>query len=237
VLTVGEDGARYARSYGADPARILRVPHSIAAAHFSAEAETARGRRQQVRAELGLRGTAFLYAGRLLYGKGLDTLLDAYRDLRGEGADATLVLAGDGRDDERLRRRARVENIPDVVFAGFREGLDLVALYRAADVFVFPTLGDAYGLVVEEAMASGLPVVTSSAVGEIRSRVREGETGYVVPTGDAHAFRDRMSALLDPGVRRRLGDAARAWVSDRTPEVWAERFEAAVDRALAFPRR
>jgi glycosyltransferase involved in cell wall biosynthesis len=237
VLTVGEDGERYARGYGAAPARMLRVPHSIGAIHFSPEAEAARGRREDLRAELGLLGTVFLYVGRLWWGKGLDTLLDAYRDLRGEGAEAALVLAGDGPDAERLRRRTQVERIPDVVLAGFREGLELVALYGAADAFVFPTLGDPYGLVVEEAMAAGLPVVSSSAAGEIRSRVREGESGYVVSPEDGRALRERMARLLDPGVRRRLGETARASVADRTPETWAARFEEAVSQALSFPRR
>jgi glycosyltransferase involved in cell wall biosynthesis len=237
VVTMGAEGERYASSYGADPTRFVRVSHSIAAVHFSPEADAARARHAAMRAGLGLDGTVFLYVGRLWWGKGLDTLLDAYGELRRSGADAALVLAGDGEDGPRLRRRVEREALPGVVFAGFREGLDLVALYGASDAFVFPTLGDPWGLVVEEAMASGLPVVSSSAAGEIGSRLQEGETGYVVPPEEPQALRTAMERLLEPELRARLGAAARASVRDRTPEAWSERFERAVERITSMPRR
>src|SRR5262249_54452867 len=64
VVTVGPEGERYAAGYGADPGRFVRVPHAIGAVHFSAEADEARSRRDEVRRELGLAGTAFLYVGR-----------------------------------------------------------------------------------------------------------------------------------------------------------------------------
>jgi len=236
VVTVGEDGERYAAAYGADPTRFVRVTHSIGSVHFSPEGDAARARREQVRAELGLEGTAFLYVGRLWWGKGLDTLLDAHRDLRRSGAAASLLLAGDGEDEEHLRRRVEEEAIPGVVFAGFREGVELVALYGACDAFVFPTLGDPWGLVVEEAMASGLPVVSSSAAGEIRSRVREGETGFVIPPQQPSALARAMERLLETELRKRLGAAARESVQHRTPEAWAERFERAVVRIMTLPR-
>jgi glycosyltransferase involved in cell wall biosynthesis len=237
VLTMGEEGERYASAYGADPARFVRVTHSIGAVHFSAEADAARARRDAVRAELGVDGAAFLYVGRLLSEKGLDGLLDAYAGLRRSGAGAALVLVGDGEDDERLRRRVGQEAIPGVVFAGFREGLDLVALYGACDAFVLPTLGEPWGLVVEEAMASGLPVVASSAAGEIRARVRDGETGYIVPPEEPERLRAAMERLLQPELRARFGAAALDSVVDRTPEAWAERFEHAVERIMSMPPR
>jgi glycosyltransferase involved in cell wall biosynthesis len=237
VITVGDEGERYAVGYGADPSRCVRVTHSIGAVHFSPGSRSAGSRREQLRAELGVEGTAFLYAGRFWRGKGVDFLLEAYRVLRRNGAAASLVLAGAGEDEAQLRRRVHDESIPGVVFAGFREGLELVALYHACDAFVFPTLGDPWGLVVEEAMVAGLPVVVSGAAGEIRSRVRDGETGYIVPTRDVPALIAAMQRLLEPEHRRRLGEAARDSVPDRTPERWAEHFEHAVARIMAFPPR
>jgi glycosyltransferase involved in cell wall biosynthesis len=237
VVTVGEEGEHYAAGYGADPARFVRIPHSVGAVHFSPETELAQARRAAVRAELGLGGTAYLYVGRLWRGKGLGTLLDAYAALRHDGREATLVLAGDGEQEEELRDRVERAGIPDVIFAGFLEGLELVSLYAACDVFVFPTLGDPWGLVVEEAMAAGLPVVASSAAGEIRSRVREDETGYVVPPADPDALREAMERLQDPALRARLSEAGRKSAADRTPGAWAERFERGVETIMSMPRR
>jgi phosphatidylinositol alpha 1,6-mannosyltransferase len=100
-----------------------------------------------------------------------------------------------------------------VVFAGFHDGDALLPLYAAADAFVFPTLGDAFGMVVLEAMACGLPVISTSAAGEIADRIDEGVNGFVVPPADVEALRSRMEVLAaDESIRSRMGKAATAKV-------------------------
>lgn len=235
VITPGDDGRRFAERYGASPERIFLAPHAVDVDAFARAAAAARLRRDELRAELGARGVIFLYVGRLWRGKGLTTLLDAFAAVRQNGtAEATLVLAGDGEEEAELRRRA--EPLGGVVFAGFRGPGELPALYAAADVFVFPTLGDPWGLVVEEAMASGLPVICTSAAGEIGSRMDDGVEGFVVPPADAAALAARMQALAgDPALRERMGTAATRRGADRGPDDWAADFEAAVEAILAEP--
>jgi FkbM family methyltransferase len=115
---------------------------------------------------------------------------------------------------------------------------ELGAYYAAADVFVFPTLGDPHGQVLEEAHAAGLPVITSDAAGDVRQRVLDGVSGFVVPAGDAAMLARRMLSLAsDPELRLSMGaqgaDRARRW----THEHWAADFEAFVSAALAARRR
>ena len=115
---------------------------------------------------------------------------------------------------------------------------ELPAYYAAADVFVFPTLGDPHGQVVEEAHAAGLPIIASNAAGDIERRVIDGANGFVVPAGDARALARRMIELAAaPELRRAMGtqgaERARAW----DHEVWADDFERFVCGALALPRR
>jgi glycosyltransferase involved in cell wall biosynthesis len=110
-------------------------------------------------------------------------------------------------------------------------------MYAAADVFVFPTLGDTFGLVVSEAMACGLPVIATTAAGEISERVADGVNGFLVPPADSDALLERMTVLAqDPALRRRMGQASRDKVSGQTPDLWAEAFEEAIDKILAMPR-
>jgi glycosyltransferase involved in cell wall biosynthesis len=238
ILTAGRDGAEFAMRYGVSPERIFTVPHVIDFDRYAKGSARARRSRDKLRAQLGLDGVTFAYVGRLWTGKGLDQLLDAFGTVQREDAhDVSLLLVGDGTDEARLRRRCADEGFENVVFAGFHDGDALPTLYAAADVFVFPTLGDPFGMVVLEAMACGLPVISTSAAGEIADRIDEGVNGFVVPPGDTEALRARMELLAgDESLRRRLGDAATSRVAGQSPHLWAEAFEEAVDKLLSLPR-
>jgi len=231
ILTVGQDGRRFAERYGARPERVHLAPHVIDVPGFSARADAVRQRREAVRAEIGIRGVAYLYVGRLwLSGKGIDTLLEAYgRVVRRTAGPTTLVLVGDGPDEPLIRERAGSLGLPGVVFAGFQPETRLPTFYAACDVFVFPTRGDPYGLVLDEAMACSLPLISSSAAGELDLRVRDRENGRIVPPGDAEALAEAMADVAaDTGRMRAMGELSRRMVEGRTPERWALDFEAAV---------
>jgi glycosyltransferase involved in cell wall biosynthesis len=180
----------------------------------------------------------FVYVGRLWSGKGLSYLVDAFAVLQRRSAgEVSLLVAGDGPDEEALRARCRKEGLKNVVFAGFFQREQLPFLYAAADVFVFPTLGDPFGQVVEEAMSCGLPIISSSAAGEIEDRVEEGVNGFIVPSMNSAALFDRMELLVsDPDLRRRMGEASLRKATAYTPDLWLERFEHAVEQILATPR-
>jgi len=180
----------------------------------------------------------FAYVGRLWSGKGLNYLVDAFALLqRRSESEVSLLLAGDGADEEALRDRCRKLGLENVVFTGFFQRDQLPFLYAAADVFVFPTLGDPFGQVVEEASSCGLPIISSSAAGEIQDRVEEGVTGFIVPPMNSAALFDRMELLAgDSDLRRRMGEAAFRKATPYTSDVWVERFEHAVEQILGMPR-
>jgi glycosyltransferase involved in cell wall biosynthesis len=227
----GPDGAALAQRYGLPAARTVRVTQSIDVARLSGA--RAADERERVRAELGLAGCTFIYVGRLWRGKGLDDLLDAYAGL---GPGASLLIVGDGEDEQRYRARAR--GLPRVAFAGFAQGAGLASLYGAADAMVFPTLGDPHGLVVEEAMAAGLPVICSSAAGDIALRLPHGEAGYVVAPSAPGELRERMAALAaDRHLRERMGARARELALSRDHTRYAEDFEAFVEHVLTGAAR
>ncbi len=234
TLGAGEQGRAFAMRYGTPPERALVLPHAIDVEHFA----TGAPQREAARAELGLRGVTFLYAGRLWWGKGLDCLLDAFGALqrRTEGG-VSLLLVGDGPEESRLRQRCRNEGLANVVFAGFQQKPQLPRMYAAADAFVFPTLGDPYGLVLDEAMAASLPVISTSAAGEIGDRVEQGANGFIVPPESSGALAAAMTELArDAELRRRMGEASARAIASHTPERWAADFENVVARILSMPR-
>ena len=237
VVTVGNDGKAFSMKYGAEPENIRFAPHVIDFDYFQSSSGISAAERFALRLKLGIRGVTFVYVGRLWWGKGVNNLLEAFEHVqRMFDEETSLLLVGDGEAEAGLKQECIERGIRNVVFAGFRQKPELPPIYAASDVFVFPTLGDPYGLVVDEAMACSLPVISTSSAGEIRDRITEGVNGYVVPPGDCMAMAERMLALANqPVLRQRMGENAAASVKGQTPDRWASDFERIVSACLAKP--
>ncbi len=237
IITAGHDGRVFAMRYGVPSGRVHIARHVVDSGYFAKEAATARPARDAIRADLGLSGVVFVYVGRLWQGKGIEPLLSAYKALVREFPDDTsLLLVGDGPEEARIARMAKSEDLR-VTLAGFHQRVDLPRLYAAGDVFVFPTLGDPYGLVVDEAMAAGLPVISTTAAGEIRERVTDGVNGFLVPPDDPGALKAAMRRLaVDAALRHQMGARSAEMIAPYTPERWAVAFEKAVEGILSSQR-
>ncbi len=232
----GRDGTEQARRYGLDPSRAWRTTQSIDIDHYARARSVAGEAGRMIREELGLRGTVFLYVGRLTWAKGIDVLLDAYERLSKAHDDVSLLIVGDGADERRYRDRA--QTLPRVSFVGFVEKEEMPSYYAAADVMVFPTLGDANGLVVEEAMAAGVPVISSSSAGDIRERLPPAGPGLIVPTEDVSALASAMETLtLDSVLLARMAEATARQVEGQTIGRHAEDFERFILGVMAMPAR
>ena len=230
----GPDGAALATRYGLPADRTGVVTQSIDLAHYGRARDQPVADRRRRRAALGLTGCAFLYVGRVWSGKGLDELFAAYRHVRATRADVSLLVVGDGVDYERYAAQERAT--PGVTFAGFVQPADLPEWYAACDVLVFPTHGDPNGLVVEEALAAGLPVIVSDAAGDIAARVPP-TVGRIVPVGDPEALATAMAALAEPSVRIALAGQAPGWVAGKDDERYAEDLARFARDLMARPRR
>jgi len=231
--TPGNDGRRYAMRYGIPNDRVFVATHTVAPT-LARECRLSGAGACDLRLQLGVKGTVFLYVGRLWWGKGLRYLLEAFQVVQRGRKDVSLLIVGDGPDAELLRQQCRELALSAVAFVGFKQRDELPAYYAAADVLVFPTLGDPYGLVVDEALACSLPVISTDAVGEIADRIHEGVNGFIVPSEDSGALAAAMGRLADDDdLRLSMTSAAAATVADRTPERWATEFEDMAHEVLA----
>jgi len=106
-----------------------------------------------------------LYVGQLIERKGVDLLLESAARVQNKGRTFTLVLVGDGPEKERLERKVLTLGLRHVRFLPPRKPEEMPAVYRSADALVFPTLEDVWGLVVNEALWSGIPVISSIYAG------------------------------------------------------------------------
>ncbi len=163
-------------------------------------------------------------AGRLVPQKGQAHLLDAAAELRGQGLDFVVVIAGEGPLRGELEARAKALGIAEQVrFLGFVA--DMRRFYREIDVLAFPSLWEGFANAPLEAMAAGKPVV-AFAVSSLPEQVRDGENGLLASCGDAVALAKALARLEDPELRQRLGDNGRHWVRAAfAPEVLLPAFE------------
>lgn len=154
-----------------------------------------------------------LCVGRLVPEKGQALLLDAVRRLLDDGVDVRLTLVGDGPRRAALETRAADLGLGDAVsFAGAVGQDEIRTHYAEADVFALPSFAEGVPVVLMEAMATGLPVVTTRIAG-IAELVEDGVSGCVLPPGRADLLADALAALAaDPERRQRMGKAGRAAV-------------------------
>jgi glycogen(starch) synthase len=175
-----------------------------------------------------------LFAGRLEYEKGVQTLIDAAPRVVAEHPDVRFVVAGKGTFGDSLEKLAAERGLGDrFEFLGFVDGDDMAALYRKASAVVAPSIYEPFGIVALEAMAARVPVIVGDT-GGLRELVRHGENGLTVPPEDPVAIADAVCAVLsDARLAARLVaggtriSAQRSWrvIARRTAEIYARAIE------------
>jgi glycosyltransferase involved in cell wall biosynthesis len=207
----------------------LTAPNAVDNRFFATQAEATRAQATEFREKLKLPLRFILFVGRLVPEKGVFDLLDAYAKLEsGLRSEVGLVFAGDGVCREELTRQAKHIGPGAVCFPGFAQREDLAGLYALAEALVLPTHSDTWGLVVNEAMACGLPIIVSSVAGCSSDLVDDGWNGYVVPPRDA----ERLSAAIDfllrrPELKQRMTGHSQERIRDYSPDACADGLAAA----------
>lgn len=231
ILTYGPHVSRYVIRHRRNDHNVLVAPQAVEQELFGRAVnadEIAAWRRT---AGLPPDGPVVLYVGRLVQEKGVDVLLRAWRRLAAPGA--TLALAGEG--------PLRGADEPGVRYLGHVPRERLPVAYNAAAAVVVPSLStrrflEPWGLVCNEAMLAGTPVVTSNAVGAAAGGlVVNGATGLITPAGDDRKLAGALQLLLgDEGLRTGLGDTGRSRAATFRYEVAADAFGTALQAVGAL---
>jgi glycosyltransferase involved in cell wall biosynthesis len=204
-----------ARSFRVDPATIHRVYNGVEIPPVAAATERERIR-DEVRRELGLpdRARIVISVGRLTDQKGHRYVVPALGDVVREHPHARFLWAGAGPNEAALRSQIVAAGLQDVVLLlGHRTDVD--RLLRAAELLLFPSVFEGYPFALMEAMAAGLPVV-SSRLGPMREVVTDRVTGLTFDPGDADEVARRLNwALAHPAEMEEMAGRGRALVSER----------------------
>jgi glycosyltransferase involved in cell wall biosynthesis len=216
----------------------LTAPNAVDNSLFATQAENTRAHAAEFREKLGLPSRFVLFVGRLVLEKGIFDLLEAYAKLEsGVRSEVGLVFAGDGVSKEKLAQQAKRISPGAVCFPGFAQREDLAALYALAETLVLPTHSDTWGLVVNEAMACGLPIIVSSVAGCSADLVEDGWNGYVVPPRDSQKLSVAINSLVrQPELKRLMSARSSERIRNYSPEACADGLAAAALSAVTGAR-
>jgi 1,2-diacylglycerol 3-alpha-glucosyltransferase len=239
-LVGGRRQAEYLSSLGMPRERIALGYDAVDNDYFARGAACARAARDAMRSRFNLPARYFFACTRFLPRKNVDGLIRAYARYRenaiGNGTHDPweLVIAGAGSEDRHLRDLAAAVGVEGVRWAGFVQYEDLPTYYGLAACFVHPAHSEAWGLVVNEAAASGLPLLIADRVGARHELLTEGQNGWTFDSTSTESMTqvlERMAAL-DEGARLRMGECSTLIVADWGPARFASGLRFAVETAL-----
>jgi glycosyltransferase involved in cell wall biosynthesis len=213
-LAIGSANEAFYRSLGVPKSKIFPMPYAVDNTRFMDMSRLTPTERRERRHTLGVEDEhpVIVYASKFQRHKRPQDVINACEILASEGLAFHLMMAGSGEMERELKDMVGANRLPRVHFLGFINQSDLPGVYAAGDVFVLPSEEEPWGLVVNEAMCAGLPVIATSAVGSVQDLIRDGENGLVYEPGDVEG----LAAALRPTI---VNPELRAAMSRRSIEI------------------
>jgi glycosyltransferase involved in cell wall biosynthesis len=242
VLPIGSLNAAYWRHALGEELPQFPMPYAVDNGYFQSRSQDADPRRGGLLRELNLDASRpmILFASKLQRRKRCEDLLEAYLSLCSEvGSEPVpyLVIVGDGEQRATLEKRVSESGVAGVRFCGFRNQSELPVFFSLATVFVLPSQDEPWGLIVNEVMNSGCPVILSDDVGCQPDLVNDGVEGCVFPVGDVNALKDALRRVLEsPETAKAMGQRGLKRISGWSYEqdrVGLRRAIAALTRRLS----
>lgn len=222
AIVGGAPQARYLRFLGFQPERIARGYDVVDNEFISNACDLVRLSREEGDGRLPNR--YFLSVSRLVAEKNLSQLIASFINYRRNGGSWSLVVVGDGPLKNSLEQQTKAGRVSEFVFLPGRKSLsDLILYYAHAGCLILPSTSEPWGLVVNEAMAAGLPLIVSRRCGCAEDLVEHGGNGFLFHPDDGEELTDcmlRVAQTPDHG-RTAMGQRSRQIVANYSPQRWA----------------
>jgi glycosyltransferase involved in cell wall biosynthesis len=211
-LPIGTRNRDFYRFHSVSDSKLHLVPYAVDNDYFMRQAEKFIDDVPGTRTALGLPAdkTIILFASKLMARKRPLDLLEAFHRLRQVTSDAALVFVGSGSEEDALRSYVKVHSVPDVHFLGFRNQSELPKFYAVSNVFVLPSEDEPWGLIINEVMCAGKPVVATEEIGAVTDLIEHGKNGLTYQTGDVQALANHLLTLVEqPRLSEQMGARSR----------------------------
>jgi glycosyltransferase involved in cell wall biosynthesis len=229
-LAAGSWSSDYFEKYGAPPSHIFKIPHCVDNRRFEEETTRLRSQRERLRRQWGipLDATVYLFAGKFIPVKRPLDFVHAIGRASLARPSVIGLMAGDGPLRELCEAQARSSGSP-VRFAGFLNQSRIAEAYAAADAVVLPSEAETWGMVVNEAMASGLPCLLSDRVGCGPDLISGGVTGDIYAMGNVEALSALIVQYADAGRLAAMGQNAKRKIEAYSVPAAADALLSAVE--------
>ncbi|MGC8979482.1 glycosyltransferase family 4 protein [Caldisericum sp.] len=198
-------------------------------------------KREELKKQYGFNKYNFIYVGRLSPEKNLITLLKAFDNIiknEKESKDWGLIIVGDGPQRKELEEFVEKYNLKNYVFfVGGKSWKEVVEYYTLADVFILPSLSEPWGLVVNEAMICGLPVIVSKSAGSYWDLLKEGINGFGFDPLNQKELENIMLKFISGEVNmKKMGEASKEIIKEYTPENAARQMLKGIEKVLELKK-
>lgn len=213
-------GDEYFLMYGATKDKLVKYPFTSIYEKDILKQVLSEDKKRILRKELSIQEEkVIITVGQFIPRKGFDILLKACEKL---SKNIGIYLIGGIPTDEYILMKEQLK-LDNVHFVGFKRTNELAKYYKCADFFVFPTREDVWGLVINEAMAYGLPIITTDKCIAGLELIKNGENGYIVPVEDENILYEQMNKLiLDEALRKKMGENSLKKIHEYTFETMAK---------------
>jgi len=220
-LSSGESTNSYLKHYGADLDKTYIYPFTSLKKKDIFEKPALRKQKQELRKALELKDTkTIISVGRFIDGKGFETLIKSWPSV--DEPCQLIIIGGGPKKDSYLELISKMK-IDNIIVRDFVDKEKLKEYYRASDLFVFSTESDVWGLVINEAMASGLPIISTDRCVAAVELVQNGENGYIVPVNEGDTMVERINSILsDEKLQHNMGIKNIKIINNYTIEKMAE---------------
>lgn len=193
-LSPGEVGSKYLEHYGANRNKIFSYPFTTLKEVDLLNEIVDKDEKRELRKQIGLEGNRIiLTVGQFIHRKGFDILINACSQIP---SDTSIYFVGGIPTSEYLELKDALQ-LKNIHFLGFKSKDEILSFYRAADIFVLPTREDIWGLVINEAMANGLPVVTTDRCVAGLELVKDYDNGFIVPVESVDELSLRINEIIN----------------------------------------
>jgi glycosyltransferase involved in cell wall biosynthesis len=198
-LSSGTNCSLYLEYYGAKKERIYEYPFSSVTFSHDELRLLSKEEEEKIKKKNSLRDIVFLTVGRFVHLKGIDVAIEAFKEIKND--NVSLIIIGGGPLKSHYERLIKHHGIKNIVIKDFMQKNELINYFKISDVFLLPTRSDVWGLVINEALNFGLPVITTNKAGAAFNIVTE-NNGFVVNSDDVSALSEKCEILINDAEKR-----------------------------------
>lgn len=216
-LYIGSRNKEYYKYTGVNDSKLFFVPYTVNNDFFISEVENAKKNYSEIKKRFNINNNNLniVYASKLMKRKNPIDLLKAFEIVKKRLENVNLIFVGTGEEENNLKNYVDSNKLNDVYFLGFLNQSELPKAFAISDIFVLPSVNETWGLIINEAMCAGLPVIVSDVVGAVPDLLKEGINGYSFQAGNVEQLAEKLYLILsNDELRISMGKKSREIISN-----------------------